>query len=99
MVVPWALDEMKTADLKDKRLNKRSSEAFTPVATFLRPYRGGKSVPAIFHGLPPGPPGLDPWQHSRAPSGREYRPAQTATHPRNPFVSAEARQAGRDLPY
>ena len=29
MVVPWVLDEMKTADLKDKRLNNRLREVLS----------------------------------------------------------------------
>ncbi len=29
MAVPWVLDEMKTADLKDKRLNDRLSEVLS----------------------------------------------------------------------
>ncbi len=29
MVAPWVLDEMKTADLKDKRLNRRLREVLS----------------------------------------------------------------------
>ncbi|MCH8992322.1 MAG: transposase, partial [Acidobacteria bacterium] len=29
MVSPWVLDEMKTVDLKDKRLNKRLTEVLS----------------------------------------------------------------------
>ncbi len=34
MVVSWALDEMKTADLKDKRLNNRLREVLSQLGGY-----------------------------------------------------------------